>query len=385
MVGVTTLVRRWSAGFDWRTGLLAVLFGAGVVEVLIGAQLSRAGVLDVATSTMLAVAAVWAALLSWCLVRRHLAEGEALVQLCAVAALLVLESVLVPDTTWQWVCATVLFVVPVAGVMFLRRSLLALLTAGVVTGQVVVVVARHQDPRLAAYALSAVLLCSLVPVVVVFVLATAVRGAQARAEHLARTDALTGLLNRHGLGEAAAATVSEAVAAAAEGRGGAVLGVLVADVDRFKAVNDTWGHGVGDRVLARTALALRAGVRERDLVVRLGGEEFAVVGTWADDAAVAAAAERLRAAVERVDEPGVPRVTVSVGTADRPAGGLAGTAAQTASEVLGCLVDEADQGLYDAKHAGRNCVRRSTRPRSPEQTAQQTAEQTAAAGTRIGA
>jgi diguanylate cyclase (GGDEF)-like protein len=372
---------RRCAAFDWRTGLLAVLFGAGVVEVLIGAQLSRTGVLAVATSTMLVVAGVWAVLFAWCLVRRRLSEGEAMALLCAVAATLVLESVLVPDSTWQWVCATVLVVVPVAGVMFLRRSLLALLTAGVVAGQVAVVLARGQHPLLAAYALSAVLLCSVVPVVVVFVLAAAVRAAQERAEHLARTDALTGLLNRHGMGEAAASALSRAAQSAG------VLGVLVADVDRFKAVNDTWGHAVGDQVLVLTASTLREAVRPHDLVVRLGGEEVAVVGTWQDDDAVARAAERLRAAVEQQELPGVPAVTVSIGTATcRPGRGATG---QSATEVLARLVDEADQGLYAAKHAGRNCVRPSPcspdpSPASPRSAGQPPA-QAAAPGARIEA
>ncbi|TXR56971.1 GGDEF domain-containing protein [Quadrisphaera setariae] len=352
MAGVSKGARGLTAAFDWRTGLLAVLFGAGVVEVLIGAQLSRRGVLEVATSTMLVVAGVWAVLFAWCLARRRLTEGEALVQLSAVSALLVLESVLVPDTTWQWVCATVLFVVPVAGVMFLRRSLLALLTLLVVAGQVVVVLARHPDPLLAAYTLSAVLLSSLVPVVVVFVLASAVRAAQERAEHMARTDALTGLLNRHGMGEAAA----EVVAGAAQD--GRVLGVLVADVDWFKRVNDTWGHGVGDQVLVACAQTLRRHVRDGDLVVRLGGEEVAVVGAWKDDDDVAVTAERLRAAVEHQDVLGLPRVTVSIGTASAPARRVA---TDSPSGALARLIDEADQGLYEAKREGRNRVCRGSR------------------------
>ncbi|TNM70477.1 GGDEF domain-containing protein [Streptomyces sp. NP160] len=370
-MGVTTRLDR-SAAFDWRTGLLAVLFGCGVVEVGIGVQLSRTGVLAVETSTMLVVSGVWVGLFAWCLLRRRLTEGEALVQLCAMSTLLVLESLLVPDPTWQWVCATVLVVVPVAGVVFLRPWLLGLLAVGVAAGQAVVVLARHQDPLLATYALSAVLLCSLVPVVVVFVLAAAVRSAQARAELLARTDALTGLLNRHGMGEAA----DGAVRAAVQRQG--VLGVLVADVDRFKAVNDSWGHAVGDQVLALTARTLRAVLRDGDLVVRLGGEEVAVVGTWNDDDALTRAAERLRAAVEAQHEPGVPAVTVSIGTAScRPGRSRVGDGGPTAAELLARLVDEADQGLYAAEHAGRNCVRTSPCSAPPEQTA--------APGARIGA
>ena len=92
-----------------------------------------------------------------------------------------------------------------------------------------------------------------------------------REHELATTNPLTGLLNRRGL----EARVAELVARAA--RRGVMLGVIVADVDHFKRVNDLHGHLVGDEVLRQVAQAVKGCVRADDLVVRLGGEEFAVV------------------------------------------------------------------------------------------------------------
>ncbi|KLJ01333.1 GGDEF domain-containing protein [Luteimonas sp. FCS-9] len=120
-------------------------------------------------------------------------------------------------------------------------------------------------------------------------------------------------------------------------------GLLVLDIDRFKAVNDTFGHAVGDAVLVELAAILRDELREDDAAYRFGGEEFVLVLPVDDAAALAAAAERLRGAVEqRLRSPGGP-VTVSIG-------GAMLAAEHDWQDWFG----RADTSLYLAKRAGRN-------------------------------
>ena len=125
--------------------------------------------------------------------------------------------------------------------------------------------------------------------------------------------------------------------------------VLMIDVDHFKAVNDEFGHAVGDQALRAVADTLRANTRVFDSLARYGGEEFVVVmpGTAADDAAVAA--ERLRAAVEALPavwQPGRRGLTVSIGVA----------CAAEEPITPEALLHAADLALYEAKRTGRNRV-----------------------------
>lgn len=126
--------------------------------------------------------------------------------------------------------------------------------------------------------------------------------------------------------------------------------VLLLDIDLFKAVNDTYGHLVGDQVLVAVAQALTGELREGDLLGRFGGEEFAVLLPTADDAEARFAAERLRSRVAglRVTnaDAGAIAVTISVGAAVTNAAGL------TVADLLAA----ADAELYRAKAAGRNRV-----------------------------
>jgi two-component system cell cycle response regulator len=128
------------------------------------------------------------------------------------------------------------------------------------------------------------------------------------------------------------------------------IAVLMIDVDHFKLVNDDHGHGVGDRALQAVAGALRANTRVFDSVARYGGEEFAVVMPATDRDQVAAAGERLRAAVEALrfeTSSGKPcRLTVSIGTA----------CAEPGRCTADTLLTMADQALYNAKRQGRNRV-----------------------------
>ncbi len=183
------------------------------------------------------------------------------------------------------------------------------------------------------------------------------------AEHRSVTDELTGLWNVRHLGESLRLEVERA------NRFGRALGVLALDLDRFKEVNDRFGHRAGDAVLAEFARRIRAVVREVDLVFRQGGEEFVVLLPETDLNGSATAARRVGVAIRqtqftiparRPDGPVSLRIpiTVSIGVAVFP------DHARTGTEVL----DVADDALYAAKRAGRDTFVLAT-PRLPEQRA----------------
>lgn len=137
---------------------------------------------------------------------------------------------------------------------------------------------------------------------------------------------------------------------------GLCLGMMVIDIDHFKAYNDYYGHPQGDACLRQVAAAMQANSRDSDLVVRFGGEEFLVLMTNAPPEAAKNAAERIRRGVEALDIPnhGVSAnsvVTVSVGVAVlRPAVGF------TPADLL----LKADVALYEAKRQGRNRIREAS-------------------------
>jgi diguanylate cyclase (GGDEF)-like protein len=153
----------------------------------------------------------------------------------------------------------------------------------------------------------------------------------------ARTDNLTGLLNRRGFGERAELELARSH------RGRSWLGLVSFDLDKFKVVNDEWGHDVGDRVLVLTAQLLAAELREVDVLARMGGEEFVVLLPDSDLADTEALAERVRGALSASQVAALPPVTVSAGA----------TAAQ-APEDVEQLLKAADRALYAAKGSGRN-------------------------------
>ncbi|HEY0812687.1 MAG TPA: GGDEF domain-containing protein [Pseudonocardia sp.] len=179
-------------------------------------------------------------------------------------------------------------------------------------------------------------------------------------EEVASMDAKTGLLN------AATWQTRAARAVGAARRTGTGAGVLIVDLDHFKAVNDEHGHLAGDDVLAAVATTLRAAVRARDLVGRFGGEEFVVLVEAlppgpAGRAELGAVAERLRREVARLAVPSVgggtviEGLTVSVGAACVPADGAD----------IDQALRVADTCLYAAKRAGRNLVRVAGTARIP--------------------
>ncbi|MBV9485860.1 MAG: GGDEF domain-containing protein [Frankiaceae bacterium] len=166
----------------------------------------------------------------------------------------------------------------------------------------------------------------------------------ALSESLSRSDPLTGLANRRQLDADLELEVERSA------RYHRPLTFLMLDIDHFKAVNDSFGHALGDAVLREVADVLRHHMRAGDTAYRYGGEEFAVLTRETDEAGGAAVAERLRRAIQdhyAAADAGDIAVTISVG--------LASISADTESAEV--LVAAADAALYEAKRAGRNCVR----------------------------
>jgi len=155
----------------------------------------------------------------------------------------------------------------------------------------------------------------------------------------ATKDKLTGLYNRHH-GEK---TLREASSRAQAG--GNSLCLIIADIDHFKRINDTFGHLAGDRVLSDVAGILRAAARSLDTVIRWGGEEFMIVLADCVIGDAVLLAERVRTRVHAHRDSEVGSLTVSLGIAQLEAG-----------ETIDALIARADAALYDAKRAGRNAV-----------------------------
>lgn len=188
-----------------------------------------------------------------------------------------------------------------------------------------------------------ILVSVLTPAIAALVLRQRLVAALRQAKALAIIDPLTGLANRRGIADQASQVVARARADAL------ALGVVVADVDHFKRINDAYGHAVGDDVLRLVADAVRSCVRDQDVVVRLGGEEIAVLTTAAPDD-LGDLAEQIREAVALGTAPW--SVTVSLGVAWVDPVRLVGDPQQ----ITWALVDEADDRMYAAKRAGRNQV-----------------------------
>jgi len=164
-----------------------------------------------------------------------------------------------------------------------------------------------------------------------------------QVEWLSLTDGLTGLWRRNALDE----KIREELRRAAAFK--TTMGFMIADIDHFKHLNDTYGHQFGDAVLRRVAQLLKEGVYETDFVGRYGGEEFGIVLPRADSAGVLRKAETIRARMEaEVFSQGLEKVrlTVSIGIAHFPRDGRAPEE----------LVARADAALYAAKESGRNRV-----------------------------
>jgi two-component system cell cycle response regulator len=162
---------------------------------------------------------------------------------------------------------------------------------------------------------------------------------------LAVTDGLTGLNNRRYLDKHLKLLFDRATAR------GRPLSLFITDIDRFKSVNDTYGHDAGDEVLREFANRIRSTVRGADLACRYGGEEFVVVMPDTTPEIAASVAERLRTIVEmnpfHLRQAGLSiNITASLGISSMVWG----------AESPEQLLKQADRALYDAKHGGRNRV-----------------------------
>jgi diguanylate cyclase (GGDEF)-like protein len=157
----------------------------------------------------------------------------------------------------------------------------------------------------------------------------------------AATDPLTGLPNRRYFDEFAALLGGGR-------RAGDGLAVLMIDIDKFKGLNDTFGHPAGDQVLRSVAEAISGAVRDQDVPARIGGEEFAVLLRNPGPKDAVEVGERVRQAVRALDlgRLGIPGVSVSVGVAN----------ASDPDEGIDAVVDRADQALLRAKRGGRDRV-----------------------------
>jgi diguanylate cyclase (GGDEF)-like protein len=162
-----------------------------------------------------------------------------------------------------------------------------------------------------------------------------------QAEARASTDGLTGLPNRRYFDEFCALLSRRR-------RAEDSVGVLMIDIDRFKGINDTYGHQVGDEVLRAVAAAIVGAVREDDVPARYGGEEFAVLLRNPTLAVAVEVGERVREAVAALDLArfDIATVRVSVGAA----------IAEDPDEPITTTIEQADRALYDAKRRGRDRV-----------------------------
>lgn len=149
-----------------------------------------------------------------------------------------------------------------------------------------------------------------------------------------RVDPLTGALNKTALYEAMEI----------ETRTSQVFSILVFDIDKFKRINDTFGHQAGDDVLMRMVDIAKGCMRSGDNIGRYGGDEFSIVIPNADSKTAFRVAERFRSGIEQSN--GKPKFTVSIGYATYPVDG----------ETVDDLIGAADAGLYNAKRFGRNKV-----------------------------
>ena len=156
----------------------------------------------------------------------------------------------------------------------------------------------------------------------------------------ARTDALTGLLNRRGF------ETQMAFAVALARRSSRPLSLITVDVDHFKRVNDTYGHEAGDEVLRRLARTLESRLRGSDVVARLGGEEFVALLPDTDLTGAQSIAQALVTAMAEQQDPVVGTITVSAGVATM----------RGAEDNGAAMLRRGDAALYEAKGQGRNRV-----------------------------
>ena len=192
------------------------------------------------------------------------------------------------------------------------------------------------------------LLAVLIGLAVTVVAIPAVLAVSRRVDRLAEhavTDPVTGVANRRAFDRALPEEIRRATETSP-------MCLALVDVDRFKEINDTWGHGVGDQVLAVIAARIEGELRERDLVARIGGDEFGVILVDTPLDAASEVLERMHQAVvetpARTDKTAI-ELSITVGMATTTGAG----------DTPASLVEAADTALYAAKVAGRNRIERA--------------------------
>ena len=169
---------------------------------------------------------------------------------------------------------------------------------------------------------------------------TALENAYAKISELISTDYLTGLASRKYIHESFVKAVSFAKRTATP------LTIIMADLDYFKQVNDTFGHLAGDKVLVAVARLIHKIARNEDLAGRFGGEEFIMILVGTDQAGGKVFAERLRQKTEQMKVPGVKaKITMSLGVTEF-----------LPDDTTDAAIKRADEAMYMAKRAGRNQV-----------------------------
>ena len=184
------------------------------------------------------------------------------------------------------------------------------------------------------------LLCLFITALVVVLTYTALKRYHFEVESAAAIDKLTNLPNRKAFDIGISVLLNDSQ------RHKTTLGLMLLDLDHFKAINDTYGHLAGDYVLTETAETLRSTIRSEDFICRWGGEEFVIVVRDCDEQHLMLLAEKIRAAIEAADytfKGTSIAVTTSLGVATRIGG-----------EYIDHMIYRADKALYRAKHAGRN-------------------------------
>ena len=260
---------------------------------------------------------------------RAAAAGMVSIELAIAAAAAVTGGPVSPILPWM--------VVPV--VMSAVRFRAQVVAVGVAIEALLVVLVGLTVDAAALIAHPALSIVSVTLTASVAAIALAIQGAEMQHRQESVLDPLTGLLNRKSL----LPRFQELQQQAQQQH--APICMIVADLDRFKDVNDTYGHEVGDAVLREAAYEMRKCLRSFELFYRLGGEEFLAVIPGADLAQGRDLAERMRLAVEKA-KPSGTTITVSIGV---------GVAAGDQLE-FEQLFNAADQALYEAKHAGRNRI-----------------------------
>ncbi len=318
---------------------LAYLLGAGAVLAILSIVVqSSVNAPDVGIAAPIAAVAVTALVLAVALRIRGAAvllRGWRFQLLLAGATMLVTAAVWMDGPSSRY--ATFYVLIALYAAYFFTRLQTSVQVVFAASSYAAAVLAQDPSPGdVARWLITVGVLC--VASALVFALKGRLEGVIGRLEAAARTDVLTGLLNRRGFEETFETELERAK------RSGRELSLIVGDLDHFKALNDLCGHGAGDDALEAVAAVMTAARRRIDSAARIGGEEFAVIVPESDEHEAYMLAERLRQAVRSAFADDEPALTISFGVAVYPRHG------HTAES----LFLAADQALYAAKELGRD-------------------------------